>query len=237
MSIGWVYNSGMKKRIELMGRQLEYELQRKKVKNINLRIKPEGLFVSANRLVPQYIIDAFLRDRAEFILAAVERLKKAEKPALIDGAEFPILGKEHVLKLYEAEKNRVKQGDKEIELFLKDSKLAGKMLDKLLREKAEEIVPPICQKLCRVMGRELPEIKYRAMKSRWGSCTPRKNRICINTRLLTAPIECLEFVIAHELCHFLRADHSAAFYRELEKIVPDWKARKKQLTAYGRFLQ
>ena len=84
----------MKKQIELLGRQLEYELQRKKVKNINLRIKPEGVFVSANRLVPQYVIDAFLKERAGFIFAAMERTAGIEKAELRDGASFSLLGKE-----------------------------------------------------------------------------------------------------------------------------------------------
>lgn len=240
LSIALVYNSGMKRQIELQGRQLQYELQRKKVKNINLRIKAEGVFVSANRLVPQYIIDGFLRDRAEFILSALERMEKMEKPEFCDGSRVSLLGGELVLRIFQAGRNGYKLKNDEIELFLKDEKdgtLARKTLDALFREKAEEIVPMLCEKLCKMMGKEMPEIKYRAMKSRWGSCTPKKNQICINTRLMTAPLECIEFVIAHELCHFLRADHSAEFYRELSKIMPDWKVKKQRLRFYGRYLQ
>ena len=240
MSIALVYNSGMKRQIELHGRQLQYELQRKKVKNINLRIKAEGVFVSANRLVPQYIIDAFLRDRAEFIISALDRLEKLEKAEFSHGSRVSLLGDELVLRIFPAGKNSYKLKNGEIELFLKDEKdsaLVRKTLDALFRERAEKTVPLLCEKLCKKMGREIPEIKYRAMKSRWGSCTPKKNQICINTRLMTAPIECVEFVIAHELCHFLRADHSAEFYRELSKIMPDWKEKKQRLRFFGRYLQ
>lgn len=232
-----VYNKHMKNRIELMGRQLEYELQRKNVKNINLRIKPEGLFVSANRLVPRHVIEAFLKDRAEFILAAIDRLSEREVRDYKDGALFPLMGKNYTLRILPASKNSYSISEESITLQLNDFRDVRKSLDKLLKEQAEKTVPGLCEALCNKMGREMPDIKYRAMKSRWGSCTPKKNLICINTRLMTAPMECIEFVIAHELCHFIRADHSRYFYEELEKIMPAWKERKKQLRDYGSFLQ
>ena len=227
----------MQKQIELLGRQLEYELQRKKVKNINLRIKPEGVFVSAPRAVPQRLIDAFLISRAEFILGALERLSSRTTADYSDGGKFSLLGKDYVLKLDHAEKNSVHIVDNCIIVKMKDDAFLRKALDKLLRDVAEQTVPALCQNLCRQMGREMPTIKYRAMKSRWGSCTPKKNQICINTRLMSAPVECVEFVIAHELCHFLRADHSSKFYEELDKLLPSWRQRKKLLTAYGAYLQ
>ncbi len=227
----------MQKQIELLGRQLEYELQRKKVKNINLRIKPEGVFVSAPKSVPQRVIDAFLISRAAFIFAALDRISLREMPEYTDGSAFSLLGKEYILKIFDADKNSAHIVDNYIVVKLKGRELLRKTLDKFLREAAEQTVPALCKELCHQMGREMPLIKYRAMKSRWGSCTPKKNQICINTRLMSAPVECVEFVIAHELCHFLRADHSAKFYEELDKLLPSWRQRKKLLTAYGAYLQ
>ncbi|MBQ7895755.1 MAG: M48 family metallopeptidase [Oscillospiraceae bacterium] len=214
----------MKKHIELMGRQLEYELQRKKVKNINLRIKPEGVYVSANRLVPQYVIDSFLRDRADFIFSAMERLSQRVKPKYENGSIVPLLGREYSLSVCKAGKTSIELTEDSIRLGLKDtgSDSAKKALDGLYRKTAEKLIPDICKALCIRMGRQLPQIKYRAMKSRWGSCTPAKGQICINSRLVTAPVACVEFVVAHELCHFLQANHSPAFYAELADIIPDW---------------
>lgn len=222
-----------------MGRQLEYELQRKKVKNINLRIKPEGVYVSANRLVPQYVIDSFLRDRADFIFSAMERLSQRIKPKYENGSIVPLLGREYSLRVCKAGKTSIELTEDSIRLGLKetDADSVKKALDGLYRKTAEKLIPDICKALCIRMGRQLPQIKYRAMKSRWGSCTPVKNQICINTRLMTAPVSCLEFVVAHELCHFIRADHSEHFYKELESVIPVWKERKKLLSNYGVFLQ
>jgi len=79
------------------------------------------------------------------------------------------------------------------------------------------------------LGVAFPEIKFRSMISRWGSCNPSKKILSFNTKLKYAPSECVEYVVMHEFCHFLQANHSPLFYKELAKICPDWKNRRKVL--------
>jgi predicted metal-dependent hydrolase len=64
-------------------------------------------------------------------------------------------------------------------------------------------------------------IRFRDMRSRWGSCTVQKGHICINYRLTFAPASCLHYVLGHELCHFIYPNHSASFYRLLNAAIPD----------------
>lgn len=73
-----------------------------------------------------------------------------------------------------------------------------------------------------------PEFSVRRMRRRWGSCTP-KGRIVLNPDLIRAPRRCIEYVVAHELCHLLVPDHSLAFHRVLRRAVPDWRERKNLL--------
>ena len=84
---------------------------------------------------------------------------------------------------------------------------------------------------------EMPEIRYRRMKSRWGSCMPKKKSVCFNSLLAMSPIECMEFVAAHEFCHFIHADHSSSFYASLAAVMPDWKVRKEKLKAYSALIK
>lgn len=70
---------------------------------------------------------------------------------------------------------------------------------------------------------------YREMSSRWGSCNPRTGRICLNTRLLDYPEECLEYVVVHELCHLIEGGHGPAFKALLDEHLPDWRQRRAQL--------
>lgn len=71
----------------------------------------------------------------------------------------------------------------------------------------------------------------RTMNTRWGSCSSATGRITLNTKLYYKPDECVEYVIVHELCHLIHPDHGKGFYALLEKELPDWKRRRKQLKA------
>lgn len=78
-------------------------------------------------------------------------------------------------------------------------------------------------------GIKYPEIKFRKMKTRWGSCHTIKGILTFNTQLIYAPIECVEYVVWHEFTHFLQANHSEKFYKELEKVYPNWRISRKKL--------
>ena len=67
------------------------------------------------------------------------------------------------------------------------------------------------------------------MVSQWGNCRAEKGILTFNTNLVYAPYECIDYVVLHEFTHFLQQNHSAQFYRELEKVCPDWKALKTRL--------
>ena len=73
-----------------------------------------------------------------------------------------------------------------------------------------------------------PRIQIRRMQKRWGSLSKR-GTLTLNSDLIRAPMECIDYVIIHELCHLHHHDHSPDFYRLLEKVVPDWEKRKHKL--------
>jgi len=73
-----------------------------------------------------------------------------------------------------------------------------------------------------------PEIRFRRMKKRWGSCS-QKGIIILNTELVKVPIHCIDYVIIHELCHLKYLKHNKEFYHLMRKILPDWEKRKERL--------
>lgn len=91
--------------------------------------------------------------------------------------------------------------------------------------------PVLIEKWAPFMGVEhcVGKLAYRDMTSRWGSCQPATGRICINIRLAAYPPQCLEYVVVHELCHFLVRDHGPRFQALMTKFMPDWKERRKLL--------
>lgn len=74
-----------------------------------------------------------------------------------------------------------------------------------------------------------PTVKVRSMKSRWGVCVPAKRQLTFAVRLAAQPPEAQLYVVVHEYCHFLQPNHSPAFWHEVERLLPDWKARRKLL--------
>ncbi len=77
-----------------------------------------------------------------------------------------------------------------------------------------------------------PEWEVRRMHKRWGSCTP-GGKILLNLDLVKCPVDCIEYVLFHELCHLKHPHHGPEFYQLLERFLPDWKARKAKLEEWG----
>ncbi len=68
----------------------------------------------------------------------------------------------------------------------------------------------------------------RQMKQRWGSMSP-AHRLLLNRRLVEAPVDAIDYVITHELCHIAEPHHGTAFFDLLDRVMPDWERRKQRL--------
>ena len=175
----------MIKHLKLNDFKIEYNLEFKKIKNINLRIKNDGsVYVSAPKQVSENTIEKFLISKSVLILKAGEIYKKLDKKPLIK--------------------------------YFDESEIKDVILS------ACENVYPFFEK----KGIKYPEIKFKKMVSRWGSCHPGKGILNFNINLMYVPIECIDYVVKHEFTHFLQPNHQKVFYAELSKICPNWKECK-----------
>lgn len=230
----------MLKKLSFKGQNIEYELTRKKVKNLNLRIRPEGtVHVSAPYFTPQWYIDRFVLSNGERIVAALERTRK--KASTKDDSIF-LFGKSVPIITVSGNKNTARYADDRLILSLRDTENAQaqeKALKKFIRQLAIERVEESVSRIYPIfsaMGIKMPEVKYRSMKSRWGSCRYTKGSLSFNTALAHVPDGCIDYVVMHEFCHFIQPDHSPAFHALMTKLMPDWKARKKTLEKYSALL-
>ena len=225
----------------LEGRTITYTLERKRVKNVNLRVRGGEVFVSAPRWVPLSVIEAFLRERAGFLLDAAQRTEKAPFPCSA-GEELPYRGRRLTLMTERGSRAALRiEGDvlRAVLRTPEDGESVRRALEKWYRAESERLCLYYFERLYpqfAAMGVPRPEIRMRSMRSCWGSCRPARRAVTFNALLAAVPDACIEYVVAHELTHFLYADHSPSFYAALAAVIPDWKARRKALRPYAALL-
>ena len=97
------------------------------------------------------------------------------------------------------------------------------------KNRLQTLVVPMVEHHCEVMGLKRPEIRYRAMTSRWGTCKTREGIVCFSLYLLLVPEWCVEHVVVHELCHLLEPSHNARFHALMDRFFPQWREARKGL--------
>ena len=108
-------------------------------------------------------------------------------------------------------------------------------IEQAWRIEAQQYLPGRVAELCRELGFRCGKVTVRNSRTRWGSCSSAGN-LSFNALLMLAPSEVLDGVVVHELCHIKQLNHSAAFYREVSRILPDYKERNKWLKENGHTL-
>lgn len=104
--------------------------------------------------------------------------------------------------------------------------------EKELRERAKSVLAQRIAYFARQIGVTYGRITVRDQKTRWGSCSQTGN-LNFNFRLILAPLEVLDYVVVHELCHRRQMNHSAQFWQEVAQVLPDYRKRKAWLTENG----
>ena len=228
----------MQKIISIDGEQIEYTLQRKSVKNINLRVRGDGsVYVSAPPQVPMAAVEAILRKNAAYILhyRAEARAQMEQVRDFTEGRAVRILGESYAVAYRAGLKNGAELTDGVVRVTLKnadDAEAGAQVLEKWLRALCAEEIERVCARVYptfAAMGVAYPEIKLRRMTSRWGSCRTKAGVLTFNTGLIHADEACIEYVVMHEFCHFIHPDHSPAFHALMTRLMPDWRERKKRL--------
>lgn len=231
----------MLRTVEADGNAISYTLERKPVKNINLRIRADQcVYVSAPKDVAAKMVDTFVVEKSAYILRALKKFKDKNRDTVsehsfVNGETVKFLGRNLRLKVKNASRNKVESDESYVTLCVKDwrdTELKKRVLETWLRKKCKEEITAICKKLYPLVkkyGIAFPKIQLREMVSRWGSCSPKKGFVTFNTALVAMPVSCIEYVVMHEFTHFLFPNHSKNFYQQLRIFMPDWEERKKRL--------
>ena len=197
--------------IEIKGIRFEVEITHKRIKNLYLRLKGNRIMASAPLRMPDYEVYRFIESKRDWIFRAYDQMKYKERISnLYRGGEYFYLFDEPYRLVRQIGRSNVSIQDKTIFLRYKDDSDDGihylyKVLDKRLL------------------------MKCRIMKSKWGVCYTKKNSITISSYLIHYPLYCLEYIMVHEMTHFIVPNHSKRFYEVVVNNMPDYKRAVKRL--------
>jgi len=188
-------------------------------------------------------IHAAVLKRARWIHRHVSEARQQLEHALprryVSGEGHFYLGRRYQLKVLTGTgaSVRLAKGRICVESVKRDPDTIKGLLTRWYRERASEVV---ARRLDLVLQnvewlKEPPIIRLLAMRKQWGSCSP-KGVVFLNPHLVKASRDCIDYVIAHELCHLREHNHSPRYYRLLQKIMPEWRPVKARLDGMAALL-
>ena len=187
---------------------------KKNNKNTYIKIKDDlTIYVTTNYLTSKGEVKRMLDSERDFLKKSLSRArKKMEKDEL-----FYYLGQKYDIILVPFENTEV-YDDK---IYVKDMKT----LDKWLKKEMKRIFSERLEYNYDLFDEDIPfpKLKIRSMKTRWGVCNKRDNSVTLNSKLIRYSIHEIDYVIIHELSHFVHFDHSREFWETVRKHMPDYK--------------
>lgn len=228
---------------------MRYSTKYGKRKTLEIKIDAAAnIIVSVPLGYPKKSIDEFVRSREDWIIRSVksirERKRQIEKNSnsIKNGGHLCILGKRRrirveMLKDQEHEECvRVEDAKVVIRSFSRAQKVLKSHVETHLREMARRVIA----ERIGVYEKHIPVkhnmVRIKNQKTRWGSCSSKKN-LNFNFRIIMAPIEIVDYIVVHELCHLVHMNHSKDFWRLVGSIIPDYEERKKWLRENGPTLE
>ncbi len=150
----------------------------------------------------------------------------------VSGETHLYLGRQYRLKVMTGEPASVKMNRGHLVVTIlgkSDPDVVKALLHRWYLDHARQVFIDVLDKfLPRFKGYQRPRLTVRAMQSRWGSLS-QAGTMTLNANLVRAPRACIEYVVAHELCHLKHRDHDTSFFRLLGQVMPDWEKRKQRL--------
>ena len=219
--------------------QLSIDVVRKDIKNMHLAVYPPTGRVRI--AVPLSVNDEAVR---LFAISKIAWIRKHQRNFVTQDRQPPrqykereshyFLGKRFLLRIIEHDSPpKVELKTKTyIDLYVRPNSTKEQFettINEWYRAELKKIIQPIIDKWSSQIGITVSDWQVKQMKTKWGTCNIEKKRIWINLELAKKPLYCLEYIIVHEMIHFLERHHNDRFLSLMEKYMPQWKFFKEEL--------
>lgn len=207
-------------KITIEGQIFNVFITRKNNKNMYLRVKKDGIYITCNYFVTNSMIKSFIEKNEDDIIRMNETVQRKEKK----NEEFYYLGNNYDVVVLNTVSKIEFVGN---QVFVKNKTY----LNTFLKNECERIFNERV-KICYNLFEEdipYPKVMIGKMKRKWGYCNKRQELIKLNSELIKYSIDEIDYVIIHELCHFLEFNHSKNFWNYVKKYKPNYKENTKVL--------
>ena len=214
------------------------DVVQKDIRNLHLSVyPPSGMVrISAPLRMDLETIRTFAISKLHWIKKQQNKIRSQEREEpreFINRESHYYMGKRYLLKVMELNSlPKVELQHEIIEMFVRPNTGMEKreaILDEWYRQRLKDIIPSLIAQYEKTMKVQLSEFGIKKMKTRWGTCSIRAKRIWLNLELAKKPIDCVEYVVVHEMVHMLERQHNERFIALIDKYLPKWRFYKEEL--------
>ncbi len=233
-------------KLEYKSEVIEFTISYSKRKSIGIKISPPGLVsVAAPSGLPREVVKDVVEEKAEWILKKLAEVRTRQslrvEKAFVEGEAFMYLGKTYSLAIHEDKGRRkafvkIESGKLNVYTPSRAPELLRGALELWYREETKQRVLDCIQRYQPYFEVKPSGVQIKEQKRRWGSCTS-KRKLLFNWRISMAPIEILDYIVVHEMCHMIHMNHSKAYWMLVQSLVPDYKEKMAWLKDQGIRLQ
>ena len=232
-------NAATGNRLRLTVDHLVVEVTLKPIRRMYLRLRSADgpVLISAPRRTSLTAINGFIRAQIPWIERQRVRLRERKQsvvPSDADSESLMLWGRAYPIERIGYRKASVHFTNERISLYAPepaDPAICGRLLDAWYQERLAEALVPLVTQWALHLKLSVPRVRVRKMTSRWGSCSLGSRYISVNLELARRPPNCLEYIVVHELLHFIEQAHNARFYALLDRHLPQWREVRRELNA------
>lgn len=218
---------------------IEIEFYRKDIKNVHLSVHPPAGRVRL--AVPEDMDEEAIR---LFVISKLAWIKKQRKQfklqnrqstrEFVSGESHYFLGSRYLMNVIESpEKQRVELRNKKyMDLYVRPDSTREqreKVVNEWYRTELKQMVPEYIEKWESIMDVSVEDCRIKLMRTKWGTCNESARRIWLNLELAKKNPRCLEYIIVHEMVHFLERNHNERFKAYMDQYLPNWRGIRAEL--------
>ncbi len=214
-------------------KDITIKITRKDIKNLHIGVYPPDGRVRVS--APLHVDDDNVRlaviDKLGWISKQQARFRgqtRQSEREMVSGESHYVWGKRYLLEVVERQGKPkvIITGNKTLRLVIRPQTGREKrkhILNEWYRAEMKQTIPNLIEKWQPIVGEEVQEWGVKKMKTKWGSCNIEARRIWLNLELAKKPPECLEFILLHEMVHFLERQHNEVFRAYMDKFLSNWR--------------